>query len=125
LKDTIMKRIFSLLAISLACVMFDGHAFAHAFLDHAVPGVGMTVPRSPVELELTFTENIVPAFSGVHVATEGGATVAAGKAVAGPANTLHVRLAHTLKPGTYVVSWHVVSVDTHHTQGSYKFTVAP
>jgi methionine-rich copper-binding protein CopC len=120
-----MKRIFSLLVISLACMLFDSHAFAHAFLEHAVPGVGMTVSGSPGELQLTFTEDIVPAFSGVHVATEGGAVVAAGKAVPGPANTLHVRLAHALKPGTYLVSWHVVSVDTHHTQGSYKFTVAP
>jgi copper resistance protein C len=121
----IMKRIFSLIAFGVACMLFDSHAFAHAFLEHAVPGVGMRVSGSPAELQLTFTEDIVPAFSGVHVATEGGAVVAAGKAVPGPANTLHVRLAHALKPGTYLVSWHVVSVDTHHTQGSYKFTVAP
>jgi len=36
-----------------------------------------------------------------------------------------VRLAHPLKPGTYLVSWHVVSVDTHRTSGTYKFTVTP
>lgn len=121
-----MKR-SSLLIIAtcLASILAGTQAFAHAFLDHAQPGVGTTIGASPSELELTFTEDIVAAFSGVHVATAGGAPVPTGKAVVGPANTLHVRLARTLKPGTYVVSWHVVSVDTHHTQGTYKFTIAP
>ncbi|MGH6674956.1 MAG: copper resistance protein CopC [Xanthobacteraceae bacterium] len=36
-----------------------------------------------------------------------------------------MKLGRALKPGIYIVSWHVVSVDTHHTQGTYKFTVAP
>jgi copper resistance protein C len=100
-------------------------AFAHAFLDRATPGVGETVPGAPSELELHFTQDVVIAFSGVSLKTAAGQSVAVGKASAGPANTLHVRIAQTLKPGAYIVSWHVVSVDTHHTQGSYKFTVAP
>jgi copper resistance protein C len=108
----------------LAYLALGAPAFAHAFLDHAVPGVGMTVGTSPVELELTFTQDLVPAFSGVRVTGPSG-PVAIGKPVFGPANTLHVRLAHALKPGAYMVSWHVVSVDTHRTQGTYKFTVAP
>jgi CopC domain len=29
----------------------------------------------------------------------------------------------TLAPGNYTVSWHVTSVDTHKTQGSFSFTV--
>ena len=29
-----------------------------------------------------------------------------------------------LTPGTYTVNWHVTSVDTHKTEGNYKFTVA-
>jgi methionine-rich copper-binding protein CopC len=121
----IMKRIFSLLAISVACMLFDSHAFAHAFLDHAVPGVGMTIAAAPAELDLTFTEDIVPAFSGARVAHASGAAVATGRPTFGPANTMHLRAARPLTPGTYVVTWHVVSVDTHHTQGTYKFTVAP
>lgn len=120
-----MKRIFSLIAIGLACVLFDRHAFAHAFLNHAMPGVGMTVAAAPAELDLTFTEDLVPAFSGVRVARASGGAVATGKPSFGPADLMHVRLGRPLAPGTYIVTWHVVSVDTHHTQGSYKFTVAP
>jgi copper resistance protein C len=110
-----------------ACAFAAMPAFAHAFLDKAVPGVGATVSGSPSELELHFSQDIVPAFSGVTLAADGGGPIPAGKATLDPGSqsTLHVRLGHALKPGTYVVSWHVVSVDTHPTSGTYKFTVAP
>ena len=121
---TILK---SLLAAALALLFAASAAYAHAFLEHAVPGVGATVRSSPNELELVFTEKIVPGFSSISVNSAGGENIAAGKPTLDPANpnALHVRLAHALKPGTYVVAWHVVSVDTHTTSGSYKFTVAP
>ena len=123
-----MQRFLRLLIMTaVACVFAATAAFAHAFLDRAVPGVGATVTGSPSELQLTFTQNIVLAFSGVQIAAAGGGTIPAGKPTLDPAspNVLHVRLGQALKPGTYIVSWHVVSVDTHPTSGSYKFTVAP
>ena len=63
----------------------------------------------------------------MEIAAAGGGAVPAAKAAADPANpaVLHVRLGRALMPGVYVVNWHVVSVDTHKTSGSYKFTVAP
>jgi methionine-rich copper-binding protein CopC len=100
-------------------------ALAHAFLDHASPGVGSTVSGSPGEIQISFTQDIVPAFSGISVASAEGGAVPTGKASVGPANVLHVSLGRALKPGIYVVNWHVTSVDTHKTGGSYKFTVAP
>ena len=97
-------------------------AQAHAFLDHAVPGVGATVAGSPSDLELSFTQNVVVALSGVSVAGAGGA-VPASKPTAAGSDTLRVHLARPLPPGTYTVTWHVVSVDTHPTSGTFKFTV--
>jgi copper resistance protein C len=121
-----MQRLLTLsITAAVVCALATTGALAHAFLDKAIPAVGSTVNGSPSELQLSFTENVVLAFSGVHVAAAGGAAVPAGKPTLGPANTLHVRLGHRLKPGTYEVSWHVVSVDTHHTSGTYRFTVAP
>jgi methionine-rich copper-binding protein CopC len=119
-----MQR-FSTLAAALACALAATPAFAHAFLDHAVPAVGGSVTGSPHELQLTYTENIVLAFSGVRVAADGGAAVPTSKPALGAPNELIVKITRPLKPGAYVVSWHVVSVDTHHTQGTYKFTVTP
>jgi copper resistance protein C len=118
-----MQRMLSIAA--LACSLAATPAFAHAFLDHAIPAVGGTVSGSPAELQLYYTENVVLAFCGVHLAAEGGGSVPTAKPVLGAPNELTVKLARALKPGTYLVSWHVVSVDTHHTQGTYKFTVGP
>jgi methionine-rich copper-binding protein CopC len=123
-----MHRILTIiLSAAFACSLAATGAFAHAFLDHAVPGVGATVSGSPSELKLTFTQSLVPAFASVQIATAGGAPVSAGKATSDPADpaTLHVRLGQPLKPGVYKVTWHVVSVDTHRTEGTYTFTVTP
>ena len=100
-------------------------AQAHAFLDHAVPGVGASISGSPGELQLTFTEGVETALSGVRVTDAGGAAVATGKPTNEGGSTLLVRLGKPLAAGTYVVHWHVVSVDTHKTSGTYKFTVSP
>lgn len=100
-------------------------ALAHAFLDRAIPGVGMTVSGSPRELELTFTQGVVVAFSSVTVHADGGGSVPTSRPVNDPSNQqiIHVRLGHPLRPGGYTVTWHVLSVDTHRTEGTYHFTV--
>ena len=119
-----MRSRFSLFVVLAGALIATG-ALAHAFLDHASPGVGSTVSGSPGEIQISFTQDIVPAFSGISVASAEGGAVPTGKASVGPANVLHVSLGRALKPGIYVVNWHVTSVDTHKTGGSYKFTVAP
>lgn len=98
-----------------------GTAHAHAFLDHASPLVGSTVPTAPHELALWFTQNLEPAFSTVQVTDAKGARVDLGKPrISG--NTMRVEL-KSLPPGRYRVRWHALSVDTHTTVGSFSFTV--
>jgi methionine-rich copper-binding protein CopC len=46
-------------------------------------------------------------------------------AASGDHKTLISKVPETLSAGTYRVTWHAVSVDTHKTQGSFTFTVAP
>jgi methionine-rich copper-binding protein CopC len=126
-RRTLFLAVAGLVAAStFVAPAFVTSAWAHAFLDHATPGVGSTVQGSPAQLSLSFTQNIVASFSGVSVTSAEGAAVPTGKAVVDPSDpaTLHVSIGK-LKPGTYVVNWHVVSVDTHHTSGAYKFTVSP
>lgn len=127
MKNLRLSFIALVAAVLAASPAFVAPASAHAMLDHAVPGVGATVQASPGELQISFTQNIVAGFSGAKLATAEGASIPTGKATVDPAspNVLHVPLGQKLKPGTYVVQWHVVSVDTHPSSGSYKFTVAP
>ena len=69
---------------------------SHAFLDHAVPGVGSTVSAAPAELQLSFTQDVEAALSGVRVNTATGAAVAAAKPTSEGGSTLHVRLSRAL-----------------------------
>jgi methionine-rich copper-binding protein CopC len=109
--------IVSLLLVPLG----NGAARAHAFLDHASPLVGSTVPTAPHEVSLWFTQNLEPAFSSVQVTDARGARVDQGKAQVG-GSTMRIGL-KSLAPGTYKVHWHVLSVDTHKTEGSFSFHV--
>ena len=122
-----MQRILKPFIIAvLASTLAATAAFAHAFLDHATPGVGTTVSGSPSELTLGFTQGVVTAFSSVTVVADGGGSVPTSKPVNDPSNRqiIHVRLGHPLKPGSYTVTWHVLSIDTHRTEGTYRFTVS-
>jgi methionine-rich copper-binding protein CopC len=115
-----MRKLFSvvpLLLVALAPVT----ARAHAFLDHASPLVGSTVPAAPHEVVLTFTQNLEAAFSTAQVTDSGGARVDQGKAqVSGSTMTIGLK---ALGPGSYKVRWHALSVDTHTTEGAFTFHV--
>jgi copper resistance protein C len=109
-------------AISVAVSLLAATAAeAHAFLDHAEPRVGSTVPTAPRELSLSFTQNLEPAFSSVEVSDANGARVDLGKPRFS-ADVMRVGL-KPLTPGTYRVRWQVLSVDTHTTEGSFTFHV--
>ncbi len=102
-------------------------ALAHAHLTAATPAAGGTVPTTPTELDLAFSEGLNLPFTGVKVTGPAGAAVATGKAALGPGGdtTLVVPVAGPLAPGSYTVAWHALSKDGHRTSGTYTFTVKP
>ena len=114
-----MKRAF----LSAAFALLAAPAFAHAMLEHASPPVGGTV-SAPAEIRITFSEGVEPKFSSVALSGPAGA-VALQKPTTAPGDnkTLVVKIGKTLAPGTYTVNWRAVSVDTHHTQGSFDFSI--
>ena len=116
-----------LLAGSLGLsLMLAGHAvLAHALLDHATPSVGGTVTTAPSEVAIMFSETVEPAFSSIVVQDAAGKRVDTGKAhiVSDDARQLAVGL-KPVPAGTYTVTWHATSTDTHRTQGHFRFTVA-
>jgi methionine-rich copper-binding protein CopC len=102
-------------------------AEAHAFLEHASPPVGGTASAPPKEIRLQFSEAIEPAFSHIKLATKAGDAVEIGPVSIDPNNSTQLVAAvpFALAPGAYKVSWRVVSVDTHSTEGDYTFEVKP
>jgi methionine-rich copper-binding protein CopC len=107
--------------ILLLLLLATNDARAHAFLDRAEPRVGNTVATAPREVTLWFTQKLEPAFSTITVTNAAGQRVDTGKArVSGSQMTVSLRSGG---PGTYHVTWRVLSVDTHTTDGSFSFQV--
>jgi methionine-rich copper-binding protein CopC len=101
-------------------------ALAHAMLERASPAVGSTIKSAPREITLRFTEKLEPAFSTVAVSGQSGERVDGGDPHVDPGDPMVLRASlKPLAPGSYKVVWRVVSVDTHVTEGDFKFTVAP
>ena len=90
-------------------------------LDHADPRVGNKVATAPHEVTLWFTQKLEPAFSTITVTNSAGQRVDTGKTrVSGS------QMSVSLRPGgagTYHVTWHVLSTDSHTTDGNFTFQV--
>ncbi len=116
-----MRRSALIPLIPLLLLLATGEAGAHALLDHAEPRVGNKVATLPREVTLWFTQNLEPAFSRITVTNAAGQRVDAGKTrVSGNQMSVSLKSGGT---GTYHVNWHVLSADTHTTDGSFTFQV--
>jgi methionine-rich copper-binding protein CopC len=111
----------AIVIIPLLLLLVTGEANAHAFLDHAEPRVGNSVATAPREVTLWFTQKLEPAFSTITVTNSAGQRVDTGKTrVSGTQMSISLRSGGA---GTYRVTWRVLSVDTHRTDGSFTFRV--
>ena len=112
---------------TLASLATVSPARAHAFIDHTEPLVGGTVKQAPTEVRLWYTQGLEPAFSRVQVFDAAGKEVDKKDIHLDPKNNhlMIVSLPAGLGAGTYKVVWRVVSVDTHTTEGAFKFQVQP
>ena len=120
-----MKHLVLAAALAAGTAVPAQSAAAHARLKHAEPGAGATVP-APTSITLEFGEAVVPRLSGISLADAAGHPVQIGKGAGGAkAAILVAPISDKLQPGSYVVDWHAVATDTHRTQGTFRFTVAP
>ncbi len=107
-------------------VVLPTSAGAHATLRWASPPPGSTVHASPESLVLMFSEPIEARFCRVEVLNQAGAAEVVGVSRADPEDAKRLLVpVIRLNPGTYLVHWRAVSVDTHRSGGSYRFTIAP
>ena len=105
----------------LPLLLATGEAMAHALLDRAEPRVGNTVATAPQQVTLWFTQKLEAAFSTVTVTNAAGQRVDTGKArVSGNQMSVSLRSGGS---GTYHVTWRILSVDAHKTEGSFTFQV--
>ena len=130
-------RLSSLNSVVLAATLFAGatalspapaaaRAAFHAHLVRAEPAVNDTIAATPTAVRLWFSEPVELGLSRVKVARIGGDTVKTSvlRHEGDAATTAALDLASPpTAPGTYVVTYRVVSRDGHPTAGSYNFVL--
>ena len=99
-------------------------AAAHSFPQEQNPSAGQTLSASPPGVSIRYDAPIEKLFAKIEVLDANGKNEVVGEPEIGPDGvTLSVKVG-ALEPGEYTVKWSVIGIDTHHTQGSYQFTVA-
>ena len=96
---------------------------AHAYPAVSMPNNGAIVREAPRELRIQFTEGVELAFSQITVKATNGEIVSQGKLRQLSNDTLAIDL-KPLDAGNYSVEWQVLSLDTHVTDGTLRFTIA-
>lgn len=97
-------------------------ASAHAALVTATPEPGSVVKTAPTEITITFSEGIVPVPARTQVLAPDGKRITDAVSVSGSVLRIQVRRAD--QPlGTYLVSYRIISGDTHPVGGAMTFSV--
>lgn len=96
---------------------------AHSFPESESPSAGQKIASAPAEVTINFDAPIEKLFAKLEVMGADGTNEAAGApTVSDDGRHLSVKVG-ALKTGDYTVKWAVVCIDTHHTEGSYTFSV--
>lgn len=111
--------------VALTALFFGtGLALAHSGLERAEPQADSKLKRPPTEVKLFFSEQLEPAYSRVEVEAENGDKADGKDSHVDRSDPKLLRTTlQPLKPGSYTVIWRVLSVDSHVTEGRFKFHV--
>ena len=96
-------------------------AHGHAVLLESEPAAQAVLDDSPTEIRLGFNENVGPIF--VRLLDISGVETGAPDDFRVDGNDVYLPLTETLDNGTYVVTYRVISADTHPVGGSFVFAV--
>jgi copper transport protein len=123
------RRLLALLvllgAAAVAAVAAAPAAGAHAALVGADPPASARLAAVPDRVTLTFSEDVAVSPGYLQVTDAHGARVDSGPAapVDGDRSRLSVPLRPGLPPGSFLVSYAIVSADSHPVSGGYAFVV--
>lgn len=122
--NTVRLLIFEALFLHATIAAVALAASAHSFPEMETPAAGARLSTPPTEVTIKFDAPIEKVFARLEVLGADGKPETMSQPQIDPsALTLSVKL-EALKPGDYTVKWGVVCIDSHHTEGSYVFTVA-
>jgi len=101
-------------------------AWAHAILISTDPPKDGVAAVTPSQLSLTYNENVEVSFGAIRVYTCAGKRITTGSPHHAATSDHTVALAiPKLANGVYLVSWRVISADSHPVNGTYSFRIGP
>ena len=116
------KMVAFMAVAGAAALLTATGAQAHAKLASATPAANAMLTAAPKQIVLKFTEKLQPKFSGFDLSLSGTAVPV--KTIVGKDGVTVVGTpAKPLAVGTYTVTWHAVTKDTHRIEGTYTFMV--
>ncbi len=117
-----IRRLLAGAALAFGFVVLTAApAFAHATLDSTTPADRSNVDQAPTVVTLTFNENISAPLGAIRVFNAQGKRVDDGNVVTRD-HTVTVGM-QKVGDGGYVVTWRVISADSHPVNGAFTFTV--
>ena len=118
----IVRRLVVGAALAVVLVLVTaGPAAAHATLEATSPADGAHLDQAPNSVSLTFSEDVSAPLGAVRVFDAQGHRVDNGDVVARD-NTVTVGM-NQVGDGGYIVTWRVISADSHPVNGAFTFTV--
>jgi copper transport protein len=106
----------------LAALLPASAASAHAALDRTSPASGTVVQNAPSEVVLTFNETVRAVVDKIRVTGPDGKRADTGKATVQD-HDLRIPVRTGGPQGTYLVSYRVVSADSHPISGGFSYSV--
>ena len=108
---------------SLLLVALASPAFAHAVLLQTTPGEGAVLTAAPKTVSLRYNEQVSVTPGSVRVYDSHSRRVDTGTVSKPSADVVQVSVPSRLADGAYVVTWRVISADTHPVEGAFTFQV--
>lgn len=121
----VVSRVAAALAMTAAFVLLASPASAHAVLEQSTPRPDSVLTAAPTEVTLRYDEPVTLLADSLRVYGPNGQRVDRGD-VGHPAkhtDEVRVSLGSTAPQGTYLVSWRVVSADSHPVSGAFTYSV--
>jgi len=118
------RRAVAVLALAVvALVAFASPAWAHAVLVSSTPNAAQILETTPDEIRLEFSEAVEANLGSVRLYDEDGARLGLTAVSTGPDDVVHATVPEQLGDGSYVVTWRVISADSHPVRGAFTFQV--
>jgi copper transport protein len=104
---------------------FAAPASAHATLESTNPPSGAVLRSSPGKVVLHFDQQVEASFGSIRVYDSSAKRVDSGDAShpRGDSHSVQISVPGSLPDGGYVVTWRVISADSHPVHGAFTFSV--